>query len=346
MATCLIALGSNLEDRADLLQRAVDLMAGDPDLELSQVSRFYETPPIGGPGQQGAFLNGVARVTTACPPEGVLSKLQAIEDALHRRREVHWGPRSMDLDLLLYDDLVLNGPRLTLPHPRMSFRRFVLEGAQEVAPRMLHPTTGLMILELAQMLESRPDYVALVGVPGSGKTQLGRLVARACGAAVLETVMSPSPDTAHAPAEQKRSPSGRSLQREIEFVEAHRRVLEQARWELPTISDFWFGQSLAYAEVELDPPLVEECRRACLAASQSVRDPKLIVLLGKPSAAGSISDGPVETSEASRHEVPLSQLHAALRRCAQDRQAAVLDLSGVDAVSAAQEIQAAILAMH
>ena len=95
--------------------------------------------PIGGPAGQEPFLNAAALLETSLPPAELLARLQRIELHLGRTRETRWAARTLDLDLLLYDNLVLNTPYLTLPHPRMAFRRFVLEPAAEVAPEMAHP---------------------------------------------------------------------------------------------------------------------------------------------------------------------------------------------------------------
>ena len=118
MPVCLIGLGSNEGNRQATLDAAVAEVTGQPQITIAAVSSWYETAPIGGPPQQARFLNGAARAETSLEPHALLSCLQGIEDRLGRQRAERWGPRTIDLDLLLYDELVLDTPSLVLPHPR------------------------------------------------------------------------------------------------------------------------------------------------------------------------------------------------------------------------------------
>ena len=140
-ASALVALGSNLGDRAANIGLALDRIRLGPDCQVGAVSRLIETDPVGGPAQP-RYLNGAAEVLTSLEPERLLRRLHEIEAALGRVRTVPNGPREIDLDLLLYDDLVIDGPGLRIPHPRMLERRFVLAPAAEIAPERIHPLTG------------------------------------------------------------------------------------------------------------------------------------------------------------------------------------------------------------
>lgn len=143
--TAHVALGSNLGDREATLRSAVaDLRAVD-GVTVTAVSALYETAPIGGPDKQGPYLNAAASVETALEPLALLDLLQAIEAAHHRERVVLWGPRTLDLDLLLYGDVVMRSDRLTLPHPRLAERRFVLAPLADIAATARLPTTGARI---------------------------------------------------------------------------------------------------------------------------------------------------------------------------------------------------------
>ena len=133
MSRAYLALGSNLGDRAAHLQFAVDALAATPGVAVTALSRVYETAPVGGPPQD-AFLNAVVALDTDLEPHALLACAQRIEADAHRVRVERWGPRTLDVDLLLYDDLRLDDPDLTVPHPRMGERGFVLAPLRDVAP--------------------------------------------------------------------------------------------------------------------------------------------------------------------------------------------------------------------
>lgn len=145
-----IALGSNLGPRAQTLRAALDKLRELPGITLRRVSTLIETEPLGGPDDQPAYLNGVAEIDTALEPRELLAVLQDIETRLGRDRtnELRWGPRTCDLDLLLLEDTVLDTPELTLPHPRMHQRRFVLAPLAEIAPHVRHPLLEATAAEL------------------------------------------------------------------------------------------------------------------------------------------------------------------------------------------------------
>ncbi|MGH2723486.1 MAG: 2-amino-4-hydroxy-6-hydroxymethyldihydropteridine diphosphokinase [Actinomycetota bacterium] len=124
MARAFLGLGSNLGDRVANLQRAVDLLRGR-GIEVRRSSRVYETDPVGGPPQPD-YLNAVVEVDTDLDPRELLRACTAIEEVLGREREERWGPRTIDLDVLTYDDREIDQPDLQVPHPRMHERAFVL----------------------------------------------------------------------------------------------------------------------------------------------------------------------------------------------------------------------------
>ena len=131
MHEAVIALGSNLGDRVESLQFALERL-GSSVVSQSQV---FETDPVGGPDDQGAFLNMVAVLETELDPYALMRWLHRIEADAGRTREIHWGPRTLDLDLLFFDDVSINGGGLQVPHPRYAERRFVLAPLNEVAPQ-------------------------------------------------------------------------------------------------------------------------------------------------------------------------------------------------------------------
>jgi len=145
-----IALGSNLEPREKYLQRAVNLMSEHAGFEVVMVSASYETQPVGGPPDQEMYLNAVAKIRTTLDPESLLDALQAIERELGRKRDTFWGPRTIDLDILLYGREIISTDRLIVPHPLMHERKFVLEPLAQIAPDAVHPIlqmTARTILE-------------------------------------------------------------------------------------------------------------------------------------------------------------------------------------------------------
>jgi 2-amino-4-hydroxy-6-hydroxymethyldihydropteridine diphosphokinase len=179
MARCLIGCGSNLGQRREQLDRALELLRYMPGVRMAAVSRYRETPPIGGPAGQGAFLNGVCLIETDLPARTVLEMLAAVENTLHRERHERWGERTIDLDLLLYDDLIVDSAELTVPHPRMATRRFVLEPAAEIAADLRHPSAGCTIGDLLDNISTSSPLVAVVGVPGSGAMEVAATLADA-----------------------------------------------------------------------------------------------------------------------------------------------------------------------
>ncbi len=175
MARCLLGLGANLGNRRQTLDRAVELLQSAPQITAVSVSRYHETRPVGGPVDQPVFLNAAAVIETTLAPEALLDTLQEIENRLGRERETRWGPRTIDLDLLLYGTETISSERLTVPHPRMAWRRFVLEPAAEVAAEMQHPGIGWTVAALRENLDRLPTpYIAIAGGIGAGKTALAR----------------------------------------------------------------------------------------------------------------------------------------------------------------------------
>lgn len=136
--TAYIGLGSNIGDCGGYLSTALKKLAEHPQIRVEKVSAFIRTKPVG-PVEQPDFLNACAELSTSLSPTDLLRFLQQLEQEAGRTREIHWGPRTLDLDILLYDDLVSDDETLTLPHPEMHKRMFVLEPMCEIAPEAVHP---------------------------------------------------------------------------------------------------------------------------------------------------------------------------------------------------------------
>ena len=136
-----IALGSNLGNRLENLQGAVDAIFDAPGLDLVAVSPVYLTAPVGGPGQPD-YLNAVLIATTALPAHAVLERCHGVEDVFGRVRHEVWGPRTLDLDIIVYGDVVSDDPELILPHPRAHERAFVLAPWHDIDPDAEIPGWG------------------------------------------------------------------------------------------------------------------------------------------------------------------------------------------------------------
>ncbi|MEA1950900.1 MAG: 2-amino-4-hydroxy-6-hydroxymethyldihydropteridine diphosphokinase [Planctomycetota bacterium] len=285
MARCLIGLGSNLGDRRAALSTAISRFEQDARLFLVAKSRWRETKPAGGPDGQPKFLNGAAIVETSLPPRDVLDLLEQIENEQGRKREATWGPRQIDLDLLLYNEEKVQTPRLTVPHPRMAWRRFVLEPAAEIAGQMVHVETGWTIARLLGHLNSAHNYVAIAGPIGVGKTHLARqIVEKTSARMVAEELDAGRLERFY------HNPSGTAWETELEFLRQRARLLAADRPEWSdrgqlVVSDFWFDQSAAFAKVWLDEKDFRQFRSRWEEVRASVVKPKLTVVLSEPAAA-------------------------------------------------------------
>ena len=151
-----IGLGSNLGERESMIRRALDDLARLPSTTLVRASSLYDTEPVGDTDQPG-FLNAVAQLETGLSARQLLWNLLLIERRLGRVRTRHWGPRVIDLDLLLYGNEVLDQPDLTVPHPELLRRSFVLVPLVELDPLVVHPVTGETLLaHLSRLNNARP----------------------------------------------------------------------------------------------------------------------------------------------------------------------------------------------
>jgi 2-amino-4-hydroxy-6-hydroxymethyldihydropteridine diphosphokinase len=317
-------------------------------------SRWRGTKPVGGPAGQSEFLNGAALLGTSLTPQQLHAVLQQVEAAAGRTRESRWAPRTLDLDLLIYDDLVIDTPDLTLPHPRMSFRRFVLEPAAEIAPDVRHPTIGWTIQELRDHLQrgwdrtnpfSDPQYIAAVAGPiAAGKTKLAAAVADAIGGRFLAEAFTRN---------ISEPPTGfrREFDRQFEAVMRRSDALKEAFGEgahFRTISDFWIDQLACPAELALPSEQFDKYARflSLAAAGFSASKPKLLVLLDVPPdiswqrIAERGDPNPPRIDWLARYRELL------LKRVAEPGHGPVLRLDGTKLDEAKEELVAAIQAMQ
>jgi 2-amino-4-hydroxy-6-hydroxymethyldihydropteridine diphosphokinase len=162
MHDCLIAFGSNEGQSTKIFEQALAELSRASAVLVVAHSQPLSTVPVGGPKAQPSFLNAAIRIETTNSPIEMHRCLVEIESKLGRIRRERWGPRKIDLDLLLFDDFEIQSEKLTIPHPRMSFRRFVLEPAVEIAAEMIHVTSGRAVGQLLEHLDQREDLIIYV----------------------------------------------------------------------------------------------------------------------------------------------------------------------------------------
>ena len=288
MACCLIGCGSNQGARREQLDRAIELLGVMPGITMRAVSRHRETRPIGGPPDQAPFLNGACLVETELGPHELLGVLAAVENTLHRDRTERWGPRTLDLDILLYDQVVLdnevvNGVALTIPHPRMTTRRFVLEPAVEIAPQLRHPIAGCSLRDLLDNISQPHLHVAVVGVPGSGTADVARAIA---DATMARLVLAPSAiPSGTAPGRPEAAASTAPWSAALSACAA---PLQAASWpDDPhgTVSDYWLGTLLVAAEGVLPPAALARYAAEHDAALATTVAPHMAIILRLSPAA-------------------------------------------------------------
>jgi 2-amino-4-hydroxy-6-hydroxymethyldihydropteridine diphosphokinase len=171
MPRALVSLGGNLGDVRATFRDAIESLRRHPHIQAVHASRTFSTPPVGDDAGD-PFLNAAAELTTSLEPLPLLELLQATEQQLGRVRTLHWGPRTLDLDLLTFDDLNIYHPRLKLPHPGCWYRRFVLDPLVEIAADVVHPEKEATFFRLRERLLVRPLQVSIAGGEPSARGSL------------------------------------------------------------------------------------------------------------------------------------------------------------------------------
>ncbi len=272
-------------------------------------------------------------------PQRLLEVLQATEAEFGRDRRQRWGPRSLDLDLLLYDRLVLHTPQLCIPHPRMAWRRFVLEPAAEIAGSLLHPTLGWSVARLWEHLHTAAPYLAIAGPPAAGKTDLARQIARKIDARLIlddKDEDDKGRRTIFRPARAKPIVLTPFLEAELRIFDrrADRLDAERPAWADRTrwsVSDFWLSQSLAYVGVYLSAEQQLAFRSHWDRRNRTAVAPRLTVLLDAP------AQGPSSLEQIGR---------AIVAQASQPGQGPMLHLAGPASPDVLTEVLAAIDSMQ
>ena len=246
--TAYIALGSNLGDRQSHLGQALALLRAQPGISVGKVSRFHETAPVGGPAGQGNFLNAAAELQIDLPPVPLLQVLLQVEQQLGRVRRERDGPRTIDLDLLLYGDVILDVPGLSVPHPRLHERLFVLVPLAEIAANVVHPvlqrTIGAILEEIKN--GSRRELAGLRAVVTGSTSGIGRAIALdlAAGGANVIIHGRRSPETAEAVAAEARTAGvcAQVMMADLRDLDECRRLAENA-WDHWQGLDIWVNNA-------------------------------------------------------------------------------------------------------
>jgi len=345
MSDCLIGLGSNLEDRAAQLDRARDLLCSSRRIQLRAVSRYFQTSPVGGPRGQQHFLNAALRLQTDLTPNELFAWTQRVESDMGRRRLERWGPRVIDIDVLLYDRWIVERRGLSIPHPRMAIRRFVLEPACEVASDMVHAPTGWTLSRLRDQMNRLPIYVATAGGDAQCRRRVAIAGARQSGARLLL-----APDVA---AEQFSSQAGNECvdRHVVEILAARQRLLASTLGsgsaDRPVIGDFWLHQSLANARTGPEGHRREQLEQRCCEMIETAPLPHFILLLDATSVPQRHASAFNAEESLGATDFSVSTLAGELRRLATtEGLGPVLRVPGGDVDGAVVELVAGIDAMR
>ena len=258
VVTAYIGLGSNLGDRERTIRESLRMLGGDGSIEVTRVSDLRETAPLGQMAQP-SYVNGVAEIRTTLSPQELLRRFKATEAALGRGPHAKWASRTIDLDLLLYGDRIIRASGLTVPHPDVHLRSFVLEGLCQLSPDLVHPLLQTPMCELLQRLGGGsfvlnadvPQLISVAGVIGVGKTTL----AKKLGEVFRTTVLFEPYDTNPFLPEVYAGKCELALDCQLFFL-VHR-TQELGRGVLPpgriAVTDYVCDQEMIYARRLLNP---------------------------------------------------------------------------------------------
>lgn len=293
MATALVGIGSNLGDSLQVIRGAIESLREVAGVDAVRTSRLFRSKAIGGPDGQRPFLNAAAVLQTSLAPEALLKALQAVENRFGRTRPARWAARTLDLDLLLFEDVVLEQPDLTLPHPRMSFRRFVLEPAAEVAAEMRHPVLGCTVDDLLQHLDTAPHYVAIGGLNWCDRNGLAGALQRSLKAPLLldhahTTAVPPLPEILEFVSYASQMLQPRNWNRSDRLrplLKSSARNEKSAHGNPPAVSDSWIDQWRLWACLHRStgrarvPRAHDQLSESCERQIEGIVIPKLVIWL-------------------------------------------------------------------
>lgn len=284
LTTAYIGLGSNLGDRKGFIDKALKLLAEAEGVEVGRVSDVIETAGLG-EGSGPDYLNAVAEVKTALGAEDLHKRMAEIEEALGRMREGKWSARTIDLDLLLFGDKVIESRRLTVPHRQMHLRSFVLKGLCQLNSGLLHPVIRESVGELMTRLNGadympspgRPQLVSIAGIIGVGKTTLAKKLSNLLSCKVVFEAYDTNPFLPQVYAGRKEL----ALDSQLYFLTSRGEQLNReslAGGEV-VISDYVFEKELIYARRLLNERQLGLYERIYPVVSAEVVRPVLVIYL-------------------------------------------------------------------
>lgn len=284
LTTAYIGLGSNLGDREASIRGALKMLTEAENIELARVSEVVETAPLGGSDQPN-YLNAVAQIETTLDAEDLHKKLTDIETSLGRVRDEKWSSRVIDLDLLLFGSEIINTANLTVPHPQMHLRSFVLSGLCRLNSELLHPILKEPVNELAARLAGTdfvlepnlPQLICVAGIIGVGKTTLAQRLSGSLNCRLLLEPYDKNPYLPDVYAGKKEL----ALDSQLYFLNSRIEQLNPralAGGQI-AVSDYIFDKELIYAKRLLNPQQLVSYERTYQPAEQKVTTPVLVIYL-------------------------------------------------------------------
>jgi deoxyguanosine kinase len=285
--TAYIGLGSNLGDRKKFIKAALEKIASAPGIEVSRTSRIIETKPVGDAGQP-KYLNCVARIITTLRASVLLRGLLRIETVLGRKRTGKWSPRTIDLDILLFGEQTIDGRELTIPHPQMHLRTFVLRGLCELNQGLEHPVLGESVKKLLNRLNggdfrldaTSPQLVSIEGNIGTGKSTLAKGLSRMFGCPAFFEAYDTNPFLPAVYAGNQ----DLALDSQLHFLTTRLEQLngEHLKAGRTAVSDYLFDKEIIYAKRLLSNEQLTLYHSIYSRVAPCVTKPALVIYLREP----------------------------------------------------------------